>query len=105
MNELKKINNIVLKFCPQGINESLLTIDATTGQTGISQAKNFSEVTKITSIILTKLDGTSKGGIVLAIKDAFNIPVKMVGLGEKLEDLKPFEIENFIEALLGKLYE
>ena len=77
----------------------MLVIDATTGQNGISQAEAFKEITNITGIILTKLDGTAKGGIVLAIKESINIPVKYVGLGEKMEDLIPFDIENYIYGL------
>ena len=77
----------------------MLVLDATTGQNGISQAKAFKEITNITGIVLTKLDGTAKGGIVRAIKEEVNIPVKFVGLGEKMEDLKTFDIENYIYGL------
>lgn len=99
MKELEKINKVIGNIIPNAPQETLLVIDATTGQNGISQAKNFKEITNITGIILTKLDGTAKGGIVLAIKEEVNIPVKFVGLGEKMEDLIPFDIENYIYGL------
>ena len=99
MNELEKINKVIKKVIPDAPHETLLVIDATTGQNGISQAEAFKEITNITGIILTKLDGTAKGGIVLAIKESINIPVKYVGLGEKMEDLIPFDIENYIYGL------
>ena len=103
MNELKKIENVIKKFVPTQPCESLLVIDATTGQSGINQAKAFNEVTKLTGIILTKMDSTSKGGIVLAIKDAFNLPVKFIGLGESLDDLREFDLESFIQSLTNSI--
>ena len=99
MKELEKMNRVIKKVIPEAPHETLLVIDATTGQNGISQAKSFKEITDITGIVLTKLDGTAKGGIVLAIKDEVNIPVKFVGLGEKVEDLEPFDIEKYIYGL------
>lgn len=99
MNELEKMNKVIGKLIPNAPHETLLVIDATTGQNGISQAKSFKEITNITGIVLTKLDGTAKGGIVLAIKEAVNIPVKFVGLGEKEEDLQTFDIEKYIYGL------
>ena len=99
MKELEKINNVIGRHVENAPHETLLVIDATTGQNGISQAKAFKEITNITGIVLTKLDGTAKGGIVLAIKDEVNIPVKFVGLGEKMTDLKTFDIENYIYGL------
>lgn len=99
MKELEKINKVIGNLIDGAPHETLLVIDATTGQNGISQAKNFKEITNITGIVLTKLDGTAKGGIVLAIKENVNIPVKYVGLGEKMEDLIPFDIENYIYGL------
>lgn len=99
MKELEKINKVIGNLIPNAPHETLLVIDATTGQNGISQAKNFKEITNITGIVLTKLDGTAKGGIVLAIKESVNIPVKLVGLGEKMEDMIPFDIENYIYGL------
>ena len=99
MKELEKINKVIGKIIPGAPHETLLVIDATTGQNGISQAKSFKEITNITGIVLTKLDGTAKGGIVLAIKDEVNIPVKYIGLGEKKEDLQPFDIEKYIYGL------
>ena len=99
MNELEKINRVISNFIEDAPHETLLVIDATTGQNGISQAKTFKEVTNITGIVLTKLDGTAKGGIVLAIKDEVGLPVKYVGLGEKEEDLSVFDIEKYIYGL------
>lgn len=99
MKELEKINKVIGKLIPGAPHETLLVIDATTGQNGISQAKSFKEITNITGTVLTKLDGTAKGGIVLAIKDATGIPVKFVGLGEKEEDLRVFDIEKYIYGL------
>ena len=99
MNELDKMNKVIGKFIPNAPHETLLVIDATTGQNGISQAKSFKEITNITGIALTKLDGTAKGGIVLAIKEDVNIPVKFVGLGEKEKDLRTFDIEKYIYGL------
>jgi len=101
MNELSKINKVIGKLIPNAPHETLLVIDATSGQNGISQAKNFKEITDITGIILTKLDGTAKGGIVLAIKEKVGIPVKYIGLGEKETDLKVFDIEKYIYGLFG----
>lgn len=103
MNELKKIDQVIKKFEPSQPCESLLVLDATTGQNGISQARAFNEVTKLSGIILTKMDSTSKGGIVLAIKDAFSLPVKLIGFGEQVDDLQAFDIENFIMALATNL--
>ena len=99
MKELEKINKVIGRHIPDAPHETLLVIDATTGQNGISQAKAFMEITNITGIVLTKLDGTAKGGIVLAIKEDVKIPVKFIGLGEKMTDLKPFDIENYIYGL------
>ena len=99
MEELSKINRVIKKIIPTGANETLLVIDGTTGQNGISQAKSFKEITDITGIVLTKLDGTAKGGIVLAIKEEVNIPVKYIGLGETKDDLQEFDIEKYIYGL------
>ena len=99
MKELEKINKVISNQIEGAPHETLLVIDATTGQNGISQAKSFKEITNITGIVLTKLDGTAKGGIVLAIKDSVGIPVKYVGLGEKKEDLRVFDIEKYIYGL------
>ena len=103
MNELAKINKVIKMHIASAPHETLLVIDATTGQNGISQAKSFKEITNITGIVLTKLDGTAKGGIVLAIKEEVGIPVKYVGLGEKVEDLEPFDIEKYIYGLFKEL--
>ena len=99
MNELEKINKVIGKFIPDAPHETLLIIDATTGQNGILQAESFKEVTNITGIVLTQLDGTAKGGIVLAIKESVGIPVKFIGLGEGVNDLKSFDIEEYIYGL------
>lgn len=103
MNELDKINKVIGKQIPDAPHETLLVLDATTGQNGISQAKNFKEITNITGIVLTKLDGTAKGGIVLAIKENIGIPVKYIGLGETKEDLQVFDIEKYIYGLFKDL--
>lgn len=99
MKELEKINNVGNKLIPNCPHETFLVIDATTGQNGISQAKAFKEITNLTGIVLTKLDGTAKGGIVLAIKDEVGIPVRYIGLGEGKEDLETFDIEKYIYGL------
>ncbi|MDR2557872.1 MAG: signal recognition particle-docking protein FtsY [Mycoplasmataceae bacterium] len=103
MNELKKINDIIKKFLPNQPIESLLVLDATSGQNGIFQAKAFNEVTKLTGVVLTKMDSTSKGGVILSIKDAFNLPIKFIGLGEGIDDLMPFDLELFIHGLTSEL--
>ena len=105
MKELEKINKVIGKLIPGAPHETLLVVDATTGQNGVSQAKSFKEITNITGIVLTKLDGTAKGGIVLAIKDTTGIPVKFVGLGEKEEDLRVFDIEKYIYGLFKEMGE
>lgn len=99
MKELEKINNVGNKIINGAPHETFLVIDATTGQNGISQAKAFKEITNLTGIVLTKLDGTAKGGIVLAIKDEVGVPVRYIGLGEKEEDLQTFDIEKYIYGL------
>ena len=103
MSELEKINKVIGNIIPNAPHETLLVIDATTGQNGISQAKSFKEITNITGIVLTKLDGTAKGGIVLAIKESVGIPVKYIGLGEKVEDIKVFDIEKYIYGLFKEM--
>lgn len=99
MKELEKINKVISSLIPDAPHETMLVLDATTGQNGISQAKNFKEITNITGLVLSKMDGTAKGGIVLAIKEELNIPVKFIGLGEGKEDLLPFDIEKYIYGL------
>ena len=103
MKELEKMNKVIDAQIDGGATETLLVIDATTGQNGISQAKAFKEITNITGIVLTKLDGTAKGGIVLAIKETVGIPVKYIGLGEAKEDLQVFDIEKYIYGLFKDL--
>lgn len=105
MRELEKINRVIGKLVKGAPQETLLVIDATTGQNGISQATAFKAITNITGIVLTKLDGTAKGGIVLAIKDKVQIPVKYIGLGERLEDLESFDLEKYIYGLFKDLWE
>ena len=100
MNELNKISRIVSRELPDAAREVLLVLDGTTGQNGLIQAKQFKEIAGVTSIALTKLDGTAKGGIVIAVSDALQIPVKFVGVGEKSDDLMPFEAQGFVDALL-----
>lgn len=99
MNELEKMNRIIKRVVPEGPHETLLVVDATTGQNGVSQAIEFSKITDITGIVLTKMDGTAKGGIVLSIKDQLNIPVKFIGLGEQVDDLQEFDLEQYIYGL------
>lgn len=99
MNELEKIKRVIEKKTNKRVDETLLVIDASTGQNGISQAVSFKEICDITGIVLTKLDGTAKGGIVLSIKDIVGLPVKFVGFGEKESDLVPFDIESYIYGL------
>ena len=100
MNELNKISRIVDRELPGCSRETLLVLDGTTGQNGLIQAKTFKEIAGVTSIALTKLDGTAKGGIVIAVADELQIPVKFIGVGEKAEDLMPFEGMPFVDALL-----
>jgi len=99
MEELKKVNRVIDREYPESHKETLLVLDATTGQNGVLQAKAFKEACNIEGIILTKLDGTAKGGIVIAIKEEIDVPVKYVGVGEGLEDLQEFKAKDFIDAL------
>ncbi|BBE31829.1 signal recognition particle receptor FtsY [Tepiditoga spiralis] len=101
MEELKKIKRVVQKELPEGIDETLLILDGTTGQNGIVQAKAFKETVDITGIVITKLDGTAKGGIAFAIDHDLNIPIRMIGVGEKEDDLQPFVPHEYCDALLG----
>jgi len=104
MKELAKVNRVISRGVDDAPHETLLVMDATTGQNGLNQARLFNEVTKITGIVLTKLDGTAKGGIVLAIRDELNIPIKYVGLGEKLDDLEHFDIEEFLYGMFEGIF-
>ena len=99
MNELGKISRIVNRELPDASKEVLLVLDGTTGQNGLIQAKQFKEIAGVTAVALTKLDGTAKGGIVIAVADTLQIPVKFIGVGEQVDDLMPFEAEPFVEAL------
>ncbi len=100
MNELNKISRVIDRECPESSRETLWVLDATTGQNGLIQAKQFSESAGVTGIVLTKLDGTAKGGIVIAIAKELGVPVKFVGVGEGVDDLRPFDAHAFAEALL-----
>jgi fused signal recognition particle receptor len=101
MDELTKVRRVIAKQLPGAPHETLLSIDATTGQNGLRQAKIFTEAVEVDGVVLTKLDGTAKGGIVLAIADELGIPVKLIGVGETLEDLRPFDPTDFANALLA----
>ena len=101
MAELKKIYRILDRELPESSKEVLLVLDATTGQNAVQQAEQFKEAADITGIILTKLDGTAKGGIVLAIKNDYNIPVKFIGVGEKIDDIEPFDPREFVDAIIS----
>lgn len=100
MEELRKISRVITREYEEAEVRTLLVIDATTGQNGLQQAREFSEVADVSGIVLTKLDGTAKGGIVIAVADALQIPVKYIGVGEKAEDLMPFDARDFVDALL-----
>ena len=99
MDELSKLKRVVSKVIPEAPHESFLIIDATTGQNGVVQAKAFAEVTNLTGVVITKMDGTSKGGIILAIREELGVPVRFIGLGEKMTDLKEFDLESYIYGL------
>ena len=101
MNELAKINRVIDKECPDAARENLLVLDATTGQNAILQAKEFRNAANITGLVLNKLDGTAKGGIVISIKNELGIPVKFIGVGEKIDDMQEFNADEFVEALFG----
>src|ERR687896_845960 len=100
MAELEKVRRVITKQMPDAPHETLMTVDATTGQNGVRQAQLFGEAVGVTGIVLTKLDGTAKGGIALAIANELGIPVKLIGIGEQLEDLRPFDPDDFAKALL-----
>ncbi len=101
MDELGKVVRVVGRECPGAPHESLLVLDATTGQNAIAQAQQFVDAARVTGIVLTKLDGTAKGGVVLAIQQELGVPVRWVGLGEAVGDLMPFRRDEFVRALLG----
>ena len=105
MQELEKVKRVIGRAVPDAPHEALLCLDATTGQNALSQARTFKEVTNVSGIVLTKLDGTAKGGIVLAIRNELKIPVKYVGLGEKLDDLQPFNPESYVYGLFADMIE
>lgn len=102
MEELKKINRIIDKECPEAYRETLVVLDGTTGQNALAQAKEFNEVANLTGIVITKLDGTAKGGIAIAIQSELNIPVKYIGIGEHIDDLQKFDASDFVNALFQK---
>ncbi|HEY8350507.1 MAG TPA: signal recognition particle-docking protein FtsY [Clostridia bacterium] len=101
MEELRKVSRIIDREMPGARRENLLVLDATTGQNAVSQARTFSEVTDISGIVLTKLDGTAKGGIVISIRSELGLPVKLIGVGEQMDDLQPFNAREFVEALFS----
>ena len=102
MEELKKISRVVEREYPQATLGALLVIDATTGQNGLAQAKVFSEVANLEGIVLTKLDGTAKGGIAIAIRNELGLPVRYIGLGEQIDDMQPFDAKEFVDAIFGE---
>ena len=102
MEELKKINRILEKEYPEAYRETLVVLDATTGQNALVQAKQFSEAAEITGIVFTKMDGTAKGGIAVAIHSELGIPVKYIGVGESIDDLQKFDADQFVDALFEK---
>jgi fused signal recognition particle receptor len=101
MAELSKVRRVIAKQLAGAPHETLLTIDATTGQNGLRQAKLFAEAVEVSGIVLTKLDGTAKGGVALGIARELGIPVKLIGVGEKVDDLRPFDAGDFARALVG----
>lgn len=105
MEELKKINRVIEREYPEAYKETLVVLDATTGQNALAQAKEFNEVAEITGVILTKMDGTAKGGIAVAIQSELGIPVKYIGVGERIEDLQKFDADEFVNALFYKTEE
>ena len=102
MNELSKINRIIDREYPEAYKETLVVLDGTTGQNALQQTKMFKESSGVNEIILTKLDGTAKGGVALAVASQFDVPITFIGLGEKMEDLRPFDPHAFARALLGR---
>jgi fused signal recognition particle receptor len=102
MDELTKVRRVIQKQIPEAPHETLISIDATTGQNGLRQAKVFSEAVEVDGVVLTKLDGTARGGIALAIASDLGIPVKLIGVGETLEDLRPFDPSDYASALLAE---
>lgn len=105
MKELEKMRRVIEREIPGAPHEVWLVLDATTGQNGISQAQIFLETTNVTGIILTKLDGTAKGGIVIAIREQLGLPVKYIGLGETVDDLRPFDIDSYLYSMCEGLLE
>ena len=101
MDELKKITRVIKKLDPEAPQETVLVLDATVGQNAISQVKTFREMAGVTGLIMTKLDGTAKGGILVALADQFKLPVYALGVGEKIDDLRPFTADEYVTSLLG----
>ena len=102
MNELEKMNKVISREFPEADRETLLVLDATNGKNAISQAKEFNDVAEITGLIITKLDGTAKGGIAISITDEFRMPIKFIGVGEGLDDLKPFDAREFAGGIFDE---
>ena len=105
MEELKKVNRVIEREYPEAYRETLVVLDGTTGQNALAQAREFNEVAQLTGIVLTKLDGTAKGGIAIAIQSELGIPVKYIGIGETIDDLQKFNAEDFINAIFQKTNE
>ena len=102
MEELAKVKRVIQKQIPEAPHEALIVIDATTGQNGLRQAQAFTDAVDLSGAVLTKLDGSAKGGVALAIASELGIPVKLIGIGEALEDLRPFDAQDFARALIGE---
>jgi fused signal recognition particle receptor len=102
MNELAKINRVIDRELPGATRENFLVLDATTGQNAVQQAKEFRNAAALTGLILTKLDGTAKGGMIISIRRELNIPVKFIGVGEKIDDMEPFDAQEFVNALFSQ---
>ena len=102
MDELSKINRVIDRELPDASKEVLLVLDATTGQNAVNQAREFMQAAGITGIVLTKLDGTARGGIIIAIKEELGLPVKYIGVGEQIDDLQPFDPQQFVDALFAE---
>ena len=102
MDELAKINRVIGRELPEASRETLLVLDATTGQNAVHQAKEFKNAAEITGLVLTKLDGTAKGGIIISIREELGLPVKFIGVGEKIDDMKPFVADEFAQAIFGE---
>ena len=102
MDELRKVRRVIQKVIPEAPHETLLVLDATTGQNAVQQTQIFGEAAQVTGLVMTKLDGTAKGGVLIAIRDLFDIPITLIGIGEGIEDLRDFDPELFVDALFAE---